>query len=141
MGLITKIENIEEYKTSLDAFDLVKIDTLDRELNPKGEMVLLGKTWFLVEPFNMKSSIEFSKFQAEYREILKANPEITFEEMLKGDNSIVKRIIGFLGIEIDSSEISWKQFKYLIWIISKQYTFTGMDDSESINAITPFWLV
>lgn len=141
MGLITKIENIEEYKGNLDTIDLVKMDTLDRELNPKGEMVILGKDYFLVEPFNMKSSIEFSKFQAEYREILKANPEITFEEMLKGENSIVKRIITFLGIEIDASEISWKQFKWLIWVISKQYTFSSVEESESVNAITPFWLV
>jgi len=141
MGLISKIENVEEYKSTLVQADLFKMDSLERELNPKSEPVMLGNSWFAIEPFDMTSSIEFSKFQSEYRETLRGNPAITFEEMLKGDNSLVKRIISFLGIDIDIADISWKQFKYLIWVISKQYTFVGVDDSESINAITPFWLV
>ena len=141
MGLITKIESMEDYRLTLAQVDLFKMDSLEKELNPKSEPVMLGRLWFSIEPFDMTSSIEFSKFQAEYRETLRGNPSITFEEMLKGDNSLVKRIIDFLGIDIEITEISWKQFKYLIWVISKQYTFVGVDDSESINAITPFWLV
>lgn len=89
----------------------------------------------------MTKNIDFSKFQSEYREILKANPTTTFEDLLRGEDSIVKRILKFLDIEVDASVISYKQFKYLMWVITKQYVFTGGEDSDYINSMTPFFFV
>lgn len=89
----------------------------------------------------MNQCAEFSIFQKEYREILRKTPDITFDELLRGEDSVVKKIIQFLKIEIDISSISFKQFKYLMWIITKNYIFTSGDDAEVINQMTPFFFV
>lgn len=141
MGLITKIDNMDEFKARLSEAEIAKMVALEKELAPSADPVMLGSDWFAIASFDMTKNIEFSKFQAEYREILKANPTITFNELLSGENSIVKRIIAFLEIDIDSTVISYKQFKYLMWVITKQYVFTAGEDSDYINSMTPFFFV
>ena len=89
----------------------------------------------------MSDIIEFSKFQSDYRELLRANPNITFEELMRGEGNIVKKILDFLKLGVQIDEITYKQFKYLMWVITKQYIFTQGDESEYINQITPFFFV
>jgi hypothetical protein len=141
MGLIKKVTDKDEFKAQMTAAQLMKIEALEKELAPSSEPVMLGNEWYTIDSFDMSNNIEFSKFQTEYREILKANPKITFEELLQGEDSIVKRIILFLGIDIEPEEITYKQFKYLMWVISKQYLFTTGDDQDYINQMTPFFFV
>lgn len=141
MGLIKKIDNMDEFKSRMTEAEIAKMIALEKELAPADEPVMLGTEWFTITSFDMTKNIEFSKFQQEYREILKANPKITFNELLSGEDSIVKRIIAFLEIDINPSVISYKQFKYLMWVITKQYVFTVGEESDYINSMTPFFFV
>lgn len=89
----------------------------------------------------MSSSLSFSKFQSEYREIIRKNPNVTFEELLSGEDSIVCKILNFFDIDIDPKDVTYRQFKYLMWVITKNYVFTSIEDSNNINAMTPFFFV
>lgn len=89
----------------------------------------------------MTACTEFSKFQAAYRDTLRANPNITFDELLQGEDSIIHKIVTFLNIDVDVSSITYKQFKYLMSIITKNYVFTTGEDAEYINSMTPFFFV
>ena len=89
----------------------------------------------------MEQCADFSKFQQEYREVLRKTPNITFDELLRGEDSVVKKIIEFLKIDVDIKSITYKQFKYLMSIITKNYMFTQLEDSEYINSMTPFFFV
>ncbi len=141
MGLIKKIDNIEEFKSRMTEAEIMKMTALEKELAPSEEPVMLGSDWYTISSFDMTKNIEFSKFQAEYREILKTNPTVTFDELLSGEDSIVWRILKFLEIDVDATVISYKQFKYLMWVITKQYVFTAGEDSDYINSMTPFFFV
>lgn len=141
MGFITKIDKLDEFKKGMTAAEIARMAILERELSPTVEMVKLGADWFQIQSFDMDECAEFSKFQHEYREILRKTPNITFDELLRGEDNVVKKIIQFLKIDVEVADISYKQFKYLMAIITKNYMFTSLEDSEYINSMTPFFFV
>lgn len=141
MSMISKVDDIDAYKKKMTEAELIRLQALEKELAPSEELVMIGKEYFLIGSFDMSKSVEYSKLQGEYREILKTNPNITFEEMLSGDDNIIKKIIKFLEIDVDVSTITYKQWKYLLWVISKNYVFTSTDDSDYINSMSPFFFV
>lgn len=141
MGMISKVDDIAAYKQKMTEAELLKFQAIEKELTPSEDIVMMGKEYFLIGSFDMSKSVEYSKLQNEYREILRANPNVTFEEMISGDNNIIKKIINFLELDVDISTISYKQWKYLLWVISKNYIFTSTDDSDYINSMSPFFFV
>lgn len=42
MGLITKIDNLEEFKSRLTDAEITKMIALEKELAPSNELVMLG---------------------------------------------------------------------------------------------------
>lgn len=140
MGLIKKIERDKAFEIMNDD-QKSKFEVLEKELKPSSEFVVLGDDVFEVTSFDIKNNIAFSKLQQEYRDIVKANPNITFHELVEGENNVVGRILGFLGIETEVTNITFKQFKYLMWVIAKNYVFTEIGESNFINQMTPFFFI
>lgn len=140
MGLIRKVEDFSTYKQNMTSAELLRIVALEKELTPSEQLVILGTEKYLVGSFDMSESISYSKLQSEYRDVLKDNPNITFSELVSKYN-IIQKILDFLQISTDVSSISYKQWKYLLWTLQKNYVFTSTDDSDYINQMSPFFFV
>jgi hypothetical protein len=141
MSLITKVDPEKLKNISLE--EQKRLEILKKELSPKSEFVILGEDVFEIEPFGIESNLEFSKFQQEYRKIVQENPQTTFEELMKEekDKNIVAKVLAFLNIDVDTSLVTFKQFKYLMWVIAKNYVFTEISESGYVNSMSPFFFI
>lgn len=141
MSLITKVDPEKLKNISLE--DQKRLEILKKELSPKSEFVILGEDVFEIEPFGIESNLEFSKFQQEYRKIVQENPQTTFEELMREekDKNIVAKVLAFLNIDVDTTLVTFKQFKYLMWVIAKNYVFTEISESGYVNSMSPFFFI
>jgi len=138
MPIVQKV-NVDELTNE----EREKLNLIQSELGSGVEYVILGQETYAIGDFAIKDALDFAPLQEKWRKVIADSPNATMADLLQSsEHNLIQDVLEFLGIDVDPSTVTMKQFKWLMWIIAKKnYIFTELPDSHLVNVFHPFSIV